>query len=333
MKSQILLTKGVDANKTNFTGAVMRPRYNIPYAKTEILPYPEGTLIYQHYSSYLYYMELFELRLEHKLTLPFRILDQALFQTYMLQGEVTFTTPYENLLYSAWAGSYYASINSEADCLAHFDADTHIIACITPRLDWIRKQKNQFPYFIHGIEKHSTYNESFLFMDKRYIDKDTGRNLMHLWQLSPNGRTSFEKEMDDQIRQLLSGYHDTLQYKDYFHLLSNTEKIPFITEYLKANFLTSDIANKSNLCARFHMSERTLQRAFKNQHQINIHKYVENLRLTHACSLLMETALPIHIIASRSSFQTANYFCRAFSRKYTCSPTVFRKNNRTPLPS
>lgn len=332
MKSQILLTKEVDPNKTNLPSAVMRPRYDIPYAKTEVLPYPEGTLIYQHYSSYLYYMELFELRLEHKLTLPFRILDHALFQTYMLQGEVTFTTSYEKLLYSVWAGSHYASINNEADYFAHFDADTHIIACITPRLDWIRKQKNQFPYFIDSIEKHNAYNESFLFMDKRYIDKDTGRNLMHLWQLCPSQHTSFEQEMDNQVRQLLSNYHETLQYKDYFHLLSNTEKIPFVTEYLRTNFLTPDITNKHNLCAKFHIAERTLQRAFKAEHQINIHAYVENLRLAFACSLLMETPFPIHIIASKSGFKDANYFSRAFSGKQGCSPAAFRKSNRMLLP-
>ncbi|WP_394370030.1 helix-turn-helix domain-containing protein [Sphingobacterium micropteri] len=43
--------------------------------------------------------------------------------------------------------------------------------------------------------------------------------------------------------------------------------------------------------------------------------------------LTMEKSLPIHLVASKSGFNSTNYFGRTFSRKLGCSPTVFRKTN------
>lgn len=71
MRNQITITQKIPP----LSGVKVSPgpRYDIPYAETEVVPFDEGKIIHQYYSSYLYLMELYELRLDKPLSLSYQL--------------------------------------------------------------------------------------------------------------------------------------------------------------------------------------------------------------------------------------------------------------------
>jgi len=60
--------------------------YWVPYAQKQLIALPEGKMVTQHYSNFLYYMELMELRLTNDIVVPYRVLQRTLFLFHMLEG-------------------------------------------------------------------------------------------------------------------------------------------------------------------------------------------------------------------------------------------------------
>lgn len=78
------------------------------------------------------------------------------------------------------------------------------------------------------------------------------------------------------------------------------------------------------------MSERSLERRFKEVTGTTIFRYIEDVRLSLARRLLETSSLPIQAIASRSGFGTAKTLRRAFARRLGVSPSDYRDNFGLP---
>src|SRR5690606_13739286 len=218
-----------------------------------------------------------------------------------------------------------ASINKKDDYIAHFEATTHILASITPRMEWVvmRKEQNSL---LHGFVEQFTHRDySICTMEKSLIDKNIGRYLLDMWQLVPGQYDDFEQEMDGHVKRLFKAYEKTLDSKYYLAGLSSAEKIRLVGDYLKTNFAQADITNSKQLCKRFFLVERTLRRIFKKEYHLTINAFVENLRLQYAVKLLVETPRTVEDITRQCGFKNSNYFCRVFRKKYSYSPVEYRK--------
>ena len=101
-------------------------------------------------------------------------------------------------------------------------------------------------------------------------------------------------------------------------------KIAQSVSYMEKNFKT-DISTKK-LAAISFMSERHFMRLFSEVYHITPHRYLINLRLQYACSLLENphNRLSISDISLESGFQSSNYFSRMFKQTYGISPKDFR---------
>lgn len=84
----------------------------------------------------------------------------------------------------------------------------------------------------------------------------------------------------------------------------------------KANYLVSNLAHQSQ------MSERQLRRYFLLSFGITPSKWLDDLRMRDAQSLLSKGE-SIKVIALQLSFADAPHFCRAFKRVYGLSPRAF----------
>lgn len=301
------------------------PRYDIPYAETRCIPLDEGKIIRQHYSNYLYLMELYELRLDKPLTLSYQRNDKALIFVFMLQGQNTLMTRHGKPLTEASAGKCFATINTEQSYLTSFEAETQVLACISPRIEWMRTLEGQFPHFVEFIAQQERSRATVSNMEKSLIDKNIGRTLLDLWQIYPQQYEDFDHEMTYRVKQLFKSYHETLTPKYYLLTLPTDEKIRILADYLNTYFYNADITDINRLCERFFLTDRTLRRAFNREYGMTISAYVENIRLEYARSLLIETPKPVHQVAIHCGFNSSNYFCRLFSRKYGCSPNTYRK--------
>ncbi len=80
-----------------------------------------------------------------------------------------------------------------------------------------------------------------------------------------------------------------------------------------------------DLCAVGNMSPRTLHRVFVNQCGESVSDYLRKLRVGRACMLLLETDLPISVIAARAGFFNLSNFNRLFLRTRQMTPMQLRR--------
>ncbi len=82
------------------------------------------------------------------------------------------------------------------------------------------------------------------------------------------------------------------------------------------------------LSEQFHLSVPTISSSFKQVTGENFHKFLDRIRIAHACSLLVSTNRSITEVAYETGFLSYASFLRAFSARMGCTPKVYRKRKR-----
>ena len=83
-----------------------------------------------------------------------------------------------------------------------------------------------------------------------------------------------------------------------------------------------------SLAREFNVSYRWFRRAFAHHTGLSPHKYLQEIRLARARTLLAQSSLSIKEIASQTGFGDEQYFCRCFHNKVGQSPGVWRSHAR-----
>jgi AraC family transcriptional regulator len=84
---------------------------------------------------------------------------------------------------------------------------------------------------------------------------------------------------------------------------------------------TPSVAELARLCG---ISTRHLTRSFKQAHGTTLHRYMEEVRLRRAQSLLVDTDLPLKTISWRLGFAHPSSFSSAFQHAIGQTPSAFR---------
>ncbi len=79
-----------------------------------------------------------------------------------------------------------------------------------------------------------------------------------------------------------------------------------------------------------HFSQSYISHSFRRELNMSLPDYINGLRLNEAVRMLQNTNMSIADIAVSAGFPTARTFNRIFYQKYGISPSVFRKNRKTP---
>lgn len=97
-------------------------------------------------------------------------------------------------------------------------------------------------------------------------------------------------------------------------------------EHIRRNFTQPIAINAlADLC---HVSVSALERRFRKALGKTPKQLINQLRLDNARRLLVETDLPVYLVAEQSGFSDANYFSRQFLAEYAESPSSFRQGFR-----
>lgn len=80
----------------------------------------------------------------------------------------------------------------------------------------------------------------------------------------------------------------------------------------------------SKLAKLYYVNEKYIGRLFKQQTGKTFHAYLNDVRLSHAASLLRTTTLRVTDIALMCGFQNVTYFNRQFRKTYQQTPVQFR---------
>ena len=97
------------------------------------------------------------------------------------------------------------------------------------------------------------------------------------------------------------------------------EALAFIRENACHGIGVSEVMDYTNI------SLRSLQRGFRKWIDRTPEQEIIRVKIELAQKLLLETALPVAVIAKKAGFSTPEYFARAFHRECEMTPVMFRK--------
>lgn len=196
-------------------------------------------------------------------------------------------------------------------------------------LSYYQKSHNDKLIAIHfdTFEPEKQNLSLFHFSDPENINKKFLK-LFDLWNSKQPGyryrAVSILYDILADIQQQL--YHPSPNKEQYELRISPSVKY-LHCNYYKANLTLKDIASASNI------SEVYFRKLFHTLYDTSPLKYINDLRISRAITLILADNTPIKNIAATVGFTDALYFSRVF-RQYTgMSPTEFRKKTFTDIPS
>jgi AraC-like DNA-binding protein len=95
-----------------------------------------------------------------------------------------------------------------------------------------------------------------------------------------------------------------------------------VLSYLHAHY--RDELSVADLASRAHVSASSFHRLFKRHVRMPLSAYLAQLRIGKACSLLMNTEIPISIVASEAGYYNYANFVRQFEKLKGMTPRQFR---------
>lgn len=100
-------------------------------------------------------------------------------------------------------------------------------------------------------------------------------------------------------------------------------KVKDIINFLTANYRDSLILGE--VADHFGLSKAYLDRLFKTEVQTSLIHYLQLIRLQHAYDLLVNTDLPVTVIADQCGFASVRSLQKIFKDVYSATPSTYRK--------
>ncbi len=107
---------------------------------------------------------------------------------------------------------------------------------------------------------------------------------------------------------------------------NSAEIVPQCILLIRRNLADANFGLET-LCDHFHISPATLSRLFRKHAQLSPGRYILNMKLARAVSLLTGTVLPIEEVARQCGFRDRPSFTRFIRRSHGCSPTEYRERH------
>lgn len=101
-----------------------------------------------------------------------------------------------------------------------------------------------------------------------------------------------------------------------------------ILSYIEENYASH--LTLQDLAHQFGVNYSYLSQLFKKATNQTFEKHLANIRLTHSCRLLSDTYMPIADIAEQVGFRDYHYFCTAFKRFCSMTPSQYRDAHSAP---
>ncbi|MGO4547714.1 ABC transporter substrate-binding protein [Paenibacillus sp. 2TAB23] len=130
-------------------------------------------------------------------------------------------------------------------------------------------------------------------------------------------RALFHQLVYDLLQQLHTLEGAAALQPDYV-----SQTIRFLEEHY------ADPISVQDLAQAMQCNERKLQRLFKAKLRIGPMEYLIQVRMNHAQAMLLNTNVPLKIIAESVGYGDSYYFSRAFKKHCGVSPLYFRQNRR-----
>lgn len=104
------------------------------------------------------------------------------------------------------------------------------------------------------------------------------------------------------------------------------DRVDRICTFISGNYMNG--LTLGQIADATHMSESTCVRLFKRARGRTLVEHIQELKIGHACRLLLESDVTITQAAMRSGFESPPYFNRVFRKMKKMSPSEFRRLHR-----
>lgn len=104
------------------------------------------------------------------------------------------------------------------------------------------------------------------------------------------------------------------------------DKFDKVIDYIYQNY--TDSLSAEQLAVMAHMSTNHFHRFFKRRMERTLTEFINQLRIGHACKLLINTNRSITVISDLCGFKNVSNFNRRFLRLKNSTPSEFRKRLR-----
>lgn len=91
----------------------------------------------------------------------------------------------------------------------------------------------------------------------------------------------------------------------------------------------TDSISINSVADALHITPQYLGKLFKETMNVSMTDYINNLRLKHACSMLIHSDTPVKEIAYESGYNSVEYFLYIFKKNLHTTPTQYRSINKT----
>lgn len=78
------------------------------------------------------------------------------------------------------------------------------------------------------------------------------------------------------------------------------------------------------LTEKYCVSKFTLERVFKKEYDLTVHRFIRHKRLEKAHMLLLNTDMPIKELSFRTGFKSVPTFTTVFREKFNITPAALR---------
>ncbi len=180
---------------------------------------------------------------------------------------------------------------------------------------------NQFPEFanLHDFLEQIKYGIELTGSTRNDII-----NILESMTVKPALNNFFSLFKILEILSSTDSNYNTLSTVKYDNKKLYNDKTKHILDYLADNYLNSiGIAEVAELIG---LSHSGLCNFFKAQTGVTFSNYLNKLRISKACELLLTTRKNVAEIAFEVGYENLAYFNRRFKEIKNCTPKVFRKN-------
>lgn len=98
-----------------------------------------------------------------------------------------------------------------------------------------------------------------------------------------------------------------------------------LLRFVDSNY--ADSLNLQKLCNQYFINVSYCCELFRKEKNMTFTQYITQLRMTHACELLSNTALPLKAICECVGYNDYFYFDKVFKKNIGCTPSEYRKCN------
>lgn len=150
-------------------------------------------------------------------------------------------------------------------------------------------------------------------------------------ELSSFETALYDIRQSEHISEYYSGLEEKIsylcEYTDSRKESHNTELRDSVFRYIEEHYADFDI-NLYKVSSQFNIAEKYLSRFFKDQAGSNFAGYIEDLRMKKAVLLMTDTTYSLSLISEKVGYSNHNTFYKAFKRKFSMSPGVYRDKIR-----